>query len=66
MKTIAKRFWNEPSVAIGALVSLGVLILTIVTNEFNASSIVGIIAPFASSLGIRQLVTPTGKETQTK
>jgi hypothetical protein len=59
MKTILQRFWREPAVCIGLVWSLALLILTIITSSFDASSIAGIVSPLASALGIRQLVTPT-------
>jgi len=64
MKVIAKRIWTEPAVAIGLLTSTVLLILAIITNSFDASSIAGIVAPFLSSLGIRQLVSPVKDESQ--
>jgi hypothetical protein len=59
MKLIAQRFWKEPAVAIGALWSLGLLILAIITSSFDAGAIVGIVSPILSALGIRQVVTPS-------
>jgi hypothetical protein len=62
MKAIAQRFWNEPSVAIGLFVSLILLVFAIISGDFDAGSILGILGPLISALGIRQFVTPT-KET---
>ena len=62
MKPIAQRLWNEPAAFIGALVSVGLLVLNLLGNpEWSAQQIVEIIAPLASALGIRQLVTPVAK-----
>ena len=64
MKVIAQRFWQEPSVAIGFLISLALLILAIIDGDFDVSTIAGIVAPLGSALGIRQFVTPAKKEVQ--
>jgi hypothetical protein len=62
MKELAARVWAEPAVFIGLLVSLGLLTLALLTDpDWDASTILGIIAPVASALGIRPLVTPTHK-----
>lgn len=59
MKVIANQVWNEPAVAIGLLATILLLILALVTSaEWDASTIAGIAAPFVSSLGIRQAVSP--------
>jgi len=62
MKTIMQRFWKEPAVAIGLLWSLGLLILAVITDSFDASAIAGIVSPIASALGIRQVVTPAKQD----
>jgi hypothetical protein len=63
VKTIVKQVWSEPAVAIGLLASLILLGLELVgDNEFTADTIIAIAAPFVSSLGIRQVVTPIGKQ----
>ena len=60
MKPILQRVWKEPAVFIGLLTSIVLAILAIITSaHWDASLIVGIVAPLASSLGIRSLVTPT-------
>jgi len=59
MKVIAHQIWNEPAVAIGLLATVLLLILALVSNaDWDASTIAGIAAPFVSSLGIRQAVSP--------
>ena len=56
--------WTEPAVFIGALVSIALLILAIITGDtWDAATIAGIVAPIASALGIRQLVTPVPHDT---
>jgi uncharacterized membrane protein YgaE (UPF0421/DUF939 family) len=63
VSVIAQRIWREPSVAIGAFVSVVVLAIALAKTEpWNLSTIAGIVAPLASSLGIRPLVTPTAVE----
>ena len=62
MKVIAERFWKEPAVAIGFLVSLALLVYALIDDSFDAQSIVGILAPLVSALGIRQLVTPAKED----
>ena len=58
--------WTEPAVFIGALVSIALLILAIITGDtWDAATIAGIVAPIASALGIRQLVTPVPHDKQT-
>lgn len=62
MKEIAHRIWNEPSVAIGLLVSIALLVGALLTDsDFDWEAIVAIIAPFLSGLGIRPLVKPMAK-----
>ena len=65
MKVIAQKVWNEPAVFIGLVTTLALLVLAFATTaDWTAQTIAGIIAPVASSLGIRQLVTPTSKEAE--
>jgi len=62
VKAIAQRVWNEPAVAIGLFTSIVLVVLALVSDaDWDAQTIVGVIAPFASALGIRPLVTPTAK-----
>jgi hypothetical protein len=59
MKVIAERIWSEPAVAIGLLVSALLAVLAVLDDAaWDAQTIIGIVAPFASSLGIRQAVSP--------
>lgn len=63
MKVIAQRIWKEPAVFIGLLVSVGLLVVNLIGDpSWTAQEIVEVLAPFASALGIRQLVTPAKKE----
>jgi len=59
MQQLIQRFWKEPAVCIGVITSVILAILAVVTSaSWNAETIVGIIAPTASALGIRSQVTP--------
>jgi hypothetical protein len=63
MKEIGERVWAEPAVFIGLLVTFALLALALLTGaDWDASTIAGILAPFASALGIRPLVTPNRKQ----
>ena len=60
MKAIAERIWTEPAVALGALTTLALLAVALLAGaDWGADTIVGVLAPLVSALGIRQLVTPT-------
>jgi hypothetical protein len=62
MKEIGKKIWEEPAVAIGLLVSIALLVGALLTDsDFDWETIVAILAPFLSGLGIRPLVKPTAK-----
>lgn len=62
MREIARRIWYEPSVAIGLLVSLALLVGALLTDtEWGVESILAILGPLLTGLGIRPLVTPTAK-----
>lgn len=62
MKVIAQKVWNEPAVAIGLLVSLVLLVLNLLDDQdWGVQNIIAILAPLASSLGIRNLVMPMAK-----
>lgn len=64
MKVIIQRCWREPAVFIGLVTSLALLALALIDGaSLDATQIISIVAPFASSLGIRQLVTPTSHDT---
>ncbi len=59
MKVIMKQIWNEPAAAIGLLTSALLAVLAIADGaDWDAQTIIGVIAPLASALGIRQLVSP--------
>jgi hypothetical protein len=62
VKELGKRIWYEPAAAIGLLASIILLVINLVgDNDWNVEHIIAIVAPLASALGIRQLVTPVGK-----
>jgi hypothetical protein len=62
MKELGKRIWNEPAAAIGLLTTLILLVINIVGDStWDAQSIIAIVAPLLSALGIRPLVKPTAK-----
>ena len=59
MKPLAQQVWREPAAAIGLLTTLALLVINLIgTPDCSAQGLIAIFAPFASSLGIRQLVTP--------
>jgi hypothetical protein len=59
MKVILNQIWNEPAVAIGLLTSVLLALLAVIDgSDWTTSVIAGIAAPFVSSLGIRQAVSP--------
>lgn len=60
MKAIAKKIWEEPAVALGALVSLILLVGGIIDGhmDWNANHIIAVLAPLITALGIRPLVQP--------
>ena len=63
MKSVAQQLWNEPAAFIGLMTSILLAVIAVVTGtDWNAQTILGIVAPVASGLGIRQLVTPVAKE----
>jgi hypothetical protein len=60
LSEIAKRAWREPAVFLGFVTSAALAIITVATGDpWDTAAIVAVIAPLASALGIRQLVTPT-------
>ena len=61
MIKIMNRVWYEPAVFIGFLTSLIMVIVTWTSGDWDTPTIIGIIAPLASSLGIREFVTPVAK-----
>jgi len=65
MRVIGRRIWTEPAVAIGLLTSILLTVVALVTGtSWDTSTIAGIAAPFLSSLGIRQFVSPTDSKAQ--
>lgn len=59
MKVIAQRIWREPAVAVGLLTSVLLVVLALVDGtDWDTQTVLGVVAPFASALGIRQLVSP--------
>lgn len=59
MRVIAERVWAEPAVAVGLFTSMLLLAISLIDGSgWEASVILGILAPFTSALGIRQLVSP--------
>lgn len=70
MSEIAKRAWREPAVFLGLVTSIILAVITVATGDkWDTAAIVAVIAPLASALGIRQLVTPAteaAKPTESK
>lgn len=63
MKEIARRVWNEPAVAIGLIVSLALLVGAILTDAaWDWETILVILSPLLTALGIRPFVKPTAKQ----
>lgn len=59
MKVIAERIWREPAVGVGLLTSVILVVIALADgSDWTASVILGVVAPFTSALGIRQLVSP--------
>ena len=59
MKALAQRVWNEPAVAIGLLTSVLLALITWVGgDDWTVETIIAVVAPFLSAIGIRQLVSP--------
>lgn len=56
MKVIVARILNEPAAAIGLAVS--VALFFVVGGFHSTQDVVTILSPFASSIGIRQVVSP--------
>jgi len=59
MSVIARRIWREPAVAIGLLFSVALLVVNLAAGEgFDAATVVTVLGPLLSALGIRQTVSP--------
>jgi hypothetical protein len=62
MKVIAQKIWNEPAAAIGLLATVVLLVINLLGDkDWGAQNVIAILAPFATSLGIRGLVMPMSK-----
>lgn len=62
MKEIGRRVWNEPAVAIGLLVTIVLLVINIIADsDWGWETIVFILSPLLTSLGVRPLVKPMAK-----
>jgi hypothetical protein len=62
VKVVGQKLWNEPAAFLGLLVTLGLLVLNILgDSDWSLEQCINIAAPFATGIGIRQLVTPTTK-----
>ena len=61
MKTIVKRIWEEPAVAIGLLTSIALVALNLLGDDTDTINWIEVAAPLLAALGIRPLVTPTQK-----
>lgn len=61
MRLIIERIWNEPAVAIGFAVSAALVIALAATQGIagvTTEQLGGALLPLATSLGIRQVVSP--------
>lgn len=59
MKPLATKLWTEPSAFIGLAVSVALAVGAVITgSDWSWESIVAILAPLTTGLGIRQTVTP--------
>jgi hypothetical protein len=62
MKVIAQRFWHEPAVAVGLLVSLALVFVNVIgEDDWGVENILAVLGPLITALGIRPLVTPTNQ-----
>jgi len=67
MHEIALRAWREPAVAIGLLTTVLLAIVVLATGDpWDTAAIVGVLAPLASALGIRELVVPVAEPPEFK
>lgn len=59
MKPLAQKLYREPAAFIGFVTTVALAIGAIITgSDWSWEAIVAIVAPLASGLGIRQVVTP--------
>lgn len=62
MKEIGKRIWEEPSVAIGLLLSVALTVVTLLNGtDFDWNTILLVLGPLLTGLGIRPTVKPMVK-----
>ena len=67
MRGLAQRIWREPAVAIGFLTTVILAVVAVISGtDLDAGTVIGLLAPLVSSLGIRQFVTPTGPTDNTE
>lgn len=59
MKVIVARLWFEPAVVFGLLASVALFFVLGGVN--SEGDLIAVLTPFATSLGIRQVVTPVKK-----
>jgi membrane protein implicated in regulation of membrane protease activity len=65
MKPLMQKIWLEPAAFIGFLTSLALAVGALLAgSDWSWETVVAVIAPLASSLGIRQLVVPMEKATR--
>ena len=63
MRKLFARVWHEPAVFLGFATSVALIIITLATGDhWDTATVAGVIAPLASALGIRELVTPVPHE----
>lgn len=59
MKSIAQKIWLEPAAFLGLLTTIALAVGAVLTgSDWNWETIVAILAPLVSSLGIRRKVAP--------
>lgn len=59
MKVILEKIWGEPAVAIGFVTTVALVVVNALHGTLDdAVTIITVLAPLVSSLGIRQTVTP--------
>jgi hypothetical protein len=59
MKPLVGKLWTEPSAFIGLVVTIALAVGAVITGtDWSWESIVAIVAPLLTGLGIRQTVVP--------
>lgn len=62
MKEIGKRVWYEPAVAVGLLISVALVIINLLGDTtWDVQTILFVLSPLLTALGIRPFVKPTAK-----